>query len=43
VQGSEESIQSINAFRKQVSASLVELQSAVRAQPRPATPAAPPQ
>lgn len=41
VQGSEESIQSINVFRKQVNASLVELQSAVRAQPGPAAPAAP--
>ncbi len=43
VQGSEESIQSINVFRKQVNASLVELQAAVRAQPRPVAPAAPPQ
>lgn len=33
VQGNEEWIQSINAFRKQVNASLVELQAAVRAQP----------
>lgn len=34
VQGSEESIQSINAFRKQVNASLIELQAAVRSQPK---------
>jgi chromosome segregation ATPase len=34
VQGNEEWIQSINAFRKQVNASLVELQAAVRAQPK---------
>jgi len=33
VQSNEEWIQSINAFRKQVNASLVELQSALRAQP----------
>jgi chromosome segregation ATPase len=36
VQSNEEWIQSINAFRKQVNASLVELQAAVRAQPKPA-------
>lgn len=35
VQGNEESIQSINAFRKQVNTSIVELRSAVRAQPQP--------
>lgn len=35
VQGNEEWIQSINAFRKQVNASLVELQAAARAQPKP--------
>jgi len=39
VQGNEEWIQSINAFRKQVNASLVELRAAVRAQPNlPANP-----
>jgi methyl-accepting chemotaxis protein len=39
VQGNEEWIQSINAFRKQVNASILELQSALRAQPKPpATP-----
>ncbi len=43
VQGSEESIQSINVFRKQVNASLVELQSAVRARPSPVVPPAPQQ
>jgi chromosome segregation ATPase len=36
VQGNEEWIQSINAFRKQVNASLVELQAALRAQPKSA-------
>lgn len=35
VQSNEEWIQSINIFRKQVNASIVELQSAVRAQPKP--------
>lgn len=40
VQGNEEWIQSINAFRQQVNASLVELRAALRAQPGPA--AAPP-
>ncbi|MDH4042089.1 MAG: hypothetical protein OEV88_15660 [Gammaproteobacteria bacterium] len=40
VQSNEEWIQSINAFRKQVNASIVELRSAVRAQP--ASPTAPP-
>ncbi|MBP6701718.1 MAG: hypothetical protein KA135_10740, partial [Halioglobus sp.] len=43
VQGSEESIQSINVFRKQVNASLDGLRAAVRAQPGSAVPAAPPQ
>ena len=39
VQSNEEWIQSINAFRKQVNANIVELQAALRAQPRPpATP-----
>ncbi len=35
VQGNEEWIQSINAFRKQVNANIVELQAALRAQPKP--------
>jgi predicted nucleic acid-binding Zn-ribbon protein len=35
VQSNEEWIQSINVFRKQVNASIVELQSAVRVQPKP--------
>jgi len=39
VQGNEEWIQSINVFRKQVNANIVELQAALRAQPKPpATP-----
>jgi predicted nucleic acid-binding Zn-ribbon protein len=39
VQSNEEWIQSINAFRKQVNANIVELQAALRAQPKPpATP-----